>query len=442
MSLDFFLYTLLPAVIFVAAVASTARVLHRLLPVLDRLFIPPAMTGGLLLLLGGPAVLSWIPAPPHAFITRWPVFLVTLLFAGIVLGERRSHAEPGMGGAVIRQGIFVWIVGLSQICIGFCVVLLAGWEHVPRLAAHAIEVSWAGGPGSSASFKAIAEKLGDFASGDLAVAGATGGLVWGTLSGVVALSFLPRPAHERLEDVPHADAQTSAGIRWLSYAVGAAAIALASVLAWAGMTGISRTLSFVSVKASHFVEDLPLFFAALLTAYVMRPILRRSAAWEDAAQAGEKLTSIVLEVLVISAIASVRLSVLVTNAWVFGALMTAAAVWSVVQLFVLSRLLLPRHLWKELALLNYGMATGTTALGLMLLRAYRTRLETPAAAVYGLAAPLSAPFIGGGAVSLLLPELTARGWGIWILACSGILCVILTGIGLLLAEKEGRAFSS
>ena len=59
----------------------------------------------------------------------------------------------------------------------------------------------------------------------------------------------------------------------------------------------------------------------------------------------------------------------------------------------------------ELGLINYGMSTGTTATGLLLLRMVDKDLESGAAEDYALAAPLSAPFIGGGLLTLMMPLL-------------------------------------
>jgi ESS family glutamate:Na+ symporter len=64
---------------------------------------------------------------------------------------------------------------------------------------------------------------------------------------------------------------------------------------------------------------------------------------------------------------------------------------------------LPGDRWMELGLINYGMSTGTTATGLLLLRMVDTDLESGAAQDYALAAPLSAPLIGGGLLTLMMP---------------------------------------
>jgi ESS family glutamate:Na+ symporter len=72
---------------------------------------------------------------------------------------------------------------------------------------------------------------------------------------------------------------------------------------------------------------------------------------------------------------------------------------------VLARRMLPREHWFELGLINYGMSTGTTATGFVLLRLIDPELESGAAEDYALAAPLSSPFIGGGMITVALPLL-------------------------------------
>jgi ESS family glutamate:Na+ symporter len=74
-------------------------------------------------------------------------------------------------------------------------------------------------------------------------------------------------------------------------------------------------------------------------------------------------------------------------------------------LLLISRWLLPSEHWFQLGLINYGMSTGTTATGFVLLRMIDPELDSGAAEDYALAAPLSAPFIGGGMITIALPLL-------------------------------------
>ena len=79
--------------------------------------------------------------------------------------------------------------------------------------------------------------------------------------------------------------------------------------------------------------------------------------------------------------------------------------WTGFCLLFLSRRLLPSDHWFELGLINYGMSTGTTATGFVLLRLVDPKLQSGAAEDYALAAPLSSPFIGGGMLTIGLPLL-------------------------------------
>ena len=78
-----------------------------------------------------------------------------------------------------------------------------------------------------------------------------------------------------------------------------------------------------------------------------------------------------------------------------------------VCLLVLAPRLLPRAYWFELGLLNYGFSTANTPQGFMLLRIVDPELKSGAAEDYAVAAPLSAPFIGGGVVTFVLPWVLA-----------------------------------
>jgi ESS family glutamate:Na+ symporter len=97
---------------------------------------------------------------------------------------------------------------------------------------------------------------------------------------------------------------------------------------------------------------------------------------------------------------------------------------------------LPHDYWFELGILNYGMSTATTAQGLMLLRIVDKDLESGAAEDYALAAPLSAPFIGGGIVTLSLPALLENLEPPRIMIMLVILLCALSVLGFWLARRD------
>lgn len=424
------------AVGLLGAALLGASALHHRVKLLSRFFIPPALTAGAVLLFSGPEAAAWIPRDVHSLYSSWPAFLVSFLFAGVVLGEERSESPVSTALSVTRQGIFVWFVALSQIAIGFAVVFLI--PGAPVLFGHVIEIGWAGGPGSAAAMTAVTERLGDRTAGDLSVISATIGLVWGTVSGIGIVNILRRK-HGSKDSTPNLDFDSQKfEISPSVILQGLAALSVTVLAARLALDAVGRVAGFVSADAARLVDDLPLFFVSLLAAFGLRPFLRRVDPHGRLSHAVRILSGVVLDVLVVAAVASIRLSSLKAHSGIFLLLMAAAALWSIVLFFVFSPMLLPaKHKW-ELGLLNFGMATGTTALGLMLLRAYRSPETRTSASIYGLAAPLSAPWIGGGALSLYLPILTAEGHasGVFLFAVAG--SVLALGLGVLLRLWAAR----
>ncbi len=121
----------------------------------------------------------------------------------------------------------------------------------------------------------------------------------------------------------------------------------------------------------------------------------------------KRLVAVAMEFLIVAAIASLRIEVVAAYLGPVALLCGMGFVWTAFCLLVLSRRVLPREHWFELGIINYGMSTGTTAQGMMLLRIIDKDLDSGAAEDYALAAPLSAPFIGGGLLTISLPLILA-----------------------------------
>ena len=81
------------------------------------------------------------------------------------------------------------------------------------------------------------------------------------------------------------------------------------------------------------------------------------------------------------------------------------------------------------------MSTGTTATGFVLARIVDKDLASGAAEDYALAAPLSAPFIGGGILTLLLPTFIARAGMAWTAIPLVLVLAALFALGLTLSQR-------
>jgi ESS family glutamate:Na+ symporter len=130
-----------------------------------------------------------------------------------------------------------------------------------------------------------------------------------------------------------------------------------------------------------------------------------------------------MDILVVAAIASLNLQAVAALLVPFLTLLICGMIWATLCLFVFARWLLPKEHWFQLGLINYGMSTGTTASGFVLLRMVDPELKSGAAEDYALAAPLSAPFIGGGMITIALPLLVLE--RVWIGAAALVLVSIV-----------------
>ncbi len=210
-----------------------------------------------------------------------------------------------------------------------------------------------------------------------------------------------------------------AGVAWLAGGVdrwwfaGAASVADDS---------LAERLTFARV-----LGDFPLFIYTLFGGLAVRGLLvlcgRGGVIDHDTIN---RLTAASMDVLVVAAIASLNLTAVASLMVPFSILFVAGAGWAAVCLLVFSRWILASEYWFQLGLINYGMSTGTTATGFVLLKMVDPDLESGAAEDYAMAAPLSSPFIGGGMLTVALPLLVLERVPIWI-PCA-VLWTVVVGL--------------
>jgi ESS family glutamate:Na+ symporter len=301
---------------------------------------------------------------------------------------------------------------------------------------------------------------------DLGILMATCGLVYGLISGIlwvnvgVRAGWVPNnssPAASRKDSVDDASNRVPIGFArisgdtldplllqmiWLALAFGIG-IGLQSLATWmAGLveswwSGPARFVDPTSSAGAEVQDELskrlglqamvgsfPLFIYTLFGGLVVRKGLhavRQEQAIDR--ESINRLTSSAMDILVVSAIATLNLQAVATLLLPFTALFLAGVIWTALCLLVFSRWLLPREHWFELGLINYGMSTGTTATGFVLLRLVDPELESGAAEDYAMAAPLSSPFVGGGVMTIGLPLLLLERVPIGI--ASLVLCAVV-----------------
>lgn len=362
----------------------------------------------------------------------WPGVLIAVVFAGMLLERQPATVGSSLRRAG-REGLMVWIIVLGQTAIG----LLATWlviqplyqPPVPDAFGMLIETGFAGGHGTAAAMGEVfrTPQVGMEAGLDLGVLMATIGLVYGIVSGVVWVNIGVRrgwTGRSRLQTADQPTAAASLGravVRgdlidplliqavWLAIAFGIGMLlqgCLNAAVQWSFPLPQDRPADPLAgrLEVASVVAGFPLFIYTLFGGWIVRKVAAAVGAAEliDSASVG-RLTAASMDILVVAAIATLNLTAVGQRVEEILLLVVVAAIWTAFCLLWLSRRILPRDHWFELGLINYGMSTGTTATGFVLLRMIDPELDSGAAEDYALAAPLSSPFVGGGMITIGLP---------------------------------------
>ena len=140
----------------------------------------------------------------------------------------------------------------------------------------------------------------------------------------------------------------------------------------------------------------------------------------------QRISGAALDYLVVSAVATIQLSVVAKNWLPLLIIIAAGAVFCVlVVVWIAPRLF--KEDWFERAIADFGQATGVTATGLMLLRTVDPENKTTAASSFGYKQLIHEPFMGGGIwTALALTLVFTVGWlPVWIFS---IVMLIIWGV--------------
>jgi ESS family glutamate:Na+ symporter len=424
---------MLAAALFVLVLLVVGAILRANVRALEASSIPASVAGGLVGLAILQSARAWPGAAPDAeslgaALREWPAWLIAVVFAGLLLERPQRRVRDAARGAILA-GIYAWIVIAGEIALG----LLATWLvirpaiDVPPVFGQLLEAGFAGGHGTAAALGTVYEESAGFPEGrDLGLFVATVGLLYGIVSGIALVNVGVRRGWPRR--MPAAGAPDRAGapragpvegrpllVRRLrtglsearspSLAVQAVFVAIALAM---GM-GLERLAGLAGGQGADGtilaqLGKLPLFIFAMAGGFLLRTALTAAGAGGLIDEPRlKRIVAAAMAVLIVAAVAALRIDAVTAYLAPLALLLALGAAWTALALLVIAPRVLPREHWFELGILNYGMSTATTAQGMMLLRIVDPDLESRAAEDYALAVPLSAPFIGGGVITLALP---------------------------------------
>lgn len=441
---------------------SLLLLLGKLLRVKIKLFqkilLPASVIGGFIGLILGPFVLGeLLTSAWPASITMGnfvavlgkirvgfyslPARLIDIVFATLFLGIMIPNARqiwkssgPQISYAMVVGGPMQYVIA-SILTMGLLIPLFG----VDPTFATLLEIGFCGGHGTAGGLQplfseGIPEVGWSFPAGaDLAFTAATVGILTATTVGIIMVNMGVRKGYcqylEKPEELPD---EIRVGIipPQKSYSMGKAtvaresieplafhlAIVFVAILIGYGIHYLISTMGYLLADFTgnalwKVADKLPTFPLAMLGGAIVQLTLikTKKTALVDRSTM-ERIQGLALEFLLVSAIASISIPVLIHYLIPFLLLMAVGITYITCMTWFVAPRLLP-DAWFERGMVEYGMQTGVTAMGIMLLRIIDPKFKTPALESFAFKQLIYEPFFGGGFVTALTPILVVV-WGL------------------------------
>lgn len=387
------------------------------IPLLQRLYLPSSVIGGVVGLLVFTFFGEYLPPEIKTSASKCPGFLINVIFATIFLGaavpkfrQVLNFALPQLTlGQILAWGQYVVGLGLA----GFVFTRLFG---VPAAFGNLLEIGFEGGHGTVGGMAEAFTAYGWEDGIALGYTVATIGMIIGIVFGMVMIQI----AHKRgvVKEVKGFKDRKIFERRGIHLRTSRPSAGLQTVfsdsidsLAWhVAVVGLSMLIGY-GIHCCIPMKGFPLFPLCMIGGVILTVVTRlmRLDLLVDRVQM-ERISGASLDFLVVSAVATIRLEVVAKNWQPLVILVVAGAIWSVWCIFFIAPKIF-RTAWFERAIAEFGQATGVTATGLMLLRTVDPENRTPAAMSFGYKQLLHEPFMGGGLWTALALTLVYRiGW--------------------------------
>ncbi|UNC91393.1 sodium/glutamate symporter [Candidatus Contubernalis alkaliaceticus] len=400
---------------------------------LQKLFLPSSVIGGLFLLFIGPYALS-LPVLRDltgmwALLSVLPAYLINIIFASLFIGKDLPPLKE------------IWRLSGPQVCFGqtlawgqYLFGILAGifvltpLLGLPPIAGALIEIGFEGGHGTAAGLGPTFEALGWPQGQDLALGLATVGIMVGVLAGIVLVNWASRKniikERETVEILRREDTCTEFEDReevneekgFLPESIEPLSLHLALVGAAVGIGYLMlelliylEGLLFSPFGWEGIMEFVPLFPLAMIGGILVQILYHRlfENTLEIDRQQINRLQGLSLDFLIVASLGSLSLGVLV-DYWEAMVLLSLIGItWNLTAfLFLAPRLI--KHHWFERGIGDLGQSMGMTATGLLLIRLADPDNRSNALEAFGYKQLLFEPIVGGGLFTAASMPLIAR----------------------------------
>jgi glutamate:Na+ symporter, ESS family len=400
------------------------KVLRVKIKLFQRIFLPASIIGGFLGLIFGPFILDLIPENIMSTWQQMPGILINLVFATLFLGVMIPgiRALWSQGGSQLCYGM---IIGSGQYFVGLLVtvLILTPFFGVPHAFGTILEIGFAGGHGTAAGMEEVFNKIGFPAGSALAYMSATVGIIVAVVGGILYINIAIRKGYCKNIDVTkgipeykksglikddsdrHSISTATVATESIEpLAFHFSIVAVAVLIGWVLLTGVR--------KIHPVLEGFPLFPLAMIGGMIVQIVSKplKVDRYYDK-KSFDRILGVSLDMLVVAAISSLKLDLFLANFWPFLILMVVGILWIYFCLVYLAPRMLPVN-WFERGITEYGMQTGVTAVGLLLLRLVDPEYKTDTAQAFGFKQMLYEPFFGGGFITATAPFIVIN-MGIW-----------------------------
>lgn len=429
------LTAILFSICILAVLLLIGKVMRVKIKLFQRIFLPSSIIGGFIGLAVGPFGFDLIP---EFILGTWgeiPGVLINIVFATLFLGV----AIPG-----IRK---VWSMGGSQLCFGavvgtgqyFVALLVTALVLTPFFGVNhefgtILEIGFSGGHGTAAGMASVFEAVGFPEGTALAYMSATVGIIVAVVGGIIFINIAIRRDQcvnfDKNESIPEYKKKGLIKEQADRYSTSEATVASESIEPLAfhfSVVAVAVLIGWVLlifVRRIHpQLEGFPLFPLAMIGGMIIQIISKplKLTSYYDK-NTFDRILGISLDFLVVAAISTLRLDLFLENVWPFLILMAVGIAWIMFCLVFLAPKMFTYN-WFERGITEYGMQTGVTAIGLLLLRLVDPHYKTDTAQAFGFKQMIYEPFLGGGFITVTIPFIVFSKGIWWSIIVAGSLAV-------------------
>lgn len=432
------------------------KVLRTLIPLLQRCYLPSSVIGGFVGLMIFQCFPQLLPEDVIKTVGQLPGFMINVVFATLFLGVVTPPLKKVVQVA-FPQLCFGQILAWGQYVIGFAAVgfLLMPFFGTNEGFGNLLEIGFQGGHGTVSGMAESFESFGWEDGVALGYTMATAGMLLAVIIGIILVNWAARKGyiqnvrrfHEQdnlqKKGIYSKDEQPAAGVQTVycdsidSLAWHISLVGLAILIGFGMRYGLQELEGLCSSDGTiTLLKGFPLFPFCMIGGLLMQKMAQKVRVHSliDHGQM-QRISGAALDFLVVSAMATIKLQVVLDN-WVsLLVLIILGTLLSLFMVVVVARRLF-RESWFECAIAEFGQSLGVTATGLLLLRAADPEGKTCATQAFGYKQLLHEPIMGGGLwTALALTLLYKLGWAI-MLGISATALLIWIAAAILFMRKR------